>query len=365
MPAVSSLDGLGAGRTATANGLSRGPRFHTNAGFTEVSGAPATVKMEIFGAGGAFLGSTTRSAPPNGSVLVTDIIGERGLGATSNFRIDYTVTGAGRVVPFATFIDDVTGDGMFQAAADPEATSEDLVVAQASHATGANGDFFRTDLHVTNLGAAPAQVTLSLIPRALTGSPRNPRVYLLGPGQTLEASDVLASEFGLGDPSAAGLRIHPSGPARLAVSTRTAVEKFGGTFGFAIPGLRASEAIGAGEGKATVIQLEFELFGSGLPLELRLRRGRRRPRRRRGDGPERGHRRKHRILLVRAHGRRVLPDRPGDSSSGHRRVERLSAVRGRSPAPAGSWPTVWRSTTLRETPSTFRRGESPSRLLAV
>ena len=257
VPAFSSLDGLGSGRRATANGLSKGPRFHTNAGFTEVSGSPATVKMEIFGANGAFLGSTTRSAPPNGSVLVTDIIGERGLGATSNFRIDYTVTGgAGRVVPFATFIDDVTGDGMFEAAVDPAATSEDLVVAQASHATGANGDFFRTDLHVTNVGAAPAQVTLSLIPRALTGSPGNPRVYDLGPGQTLEAADVLASEFGLGDPSAAGLRIHPSGSARLAVSTRTAVEKFGGTFGFAIPGLPASEAIGAGDGRVTVIQLD-------------------------------------------------------------------------------------------------------------
>jgi subtilisin family serine protease len=265
VPAFSSLEGLGAGRTATANGLSKGPRFHTNAGFTEVSGSPATVKMEIFGASGAFLGSTTRGAPPNGTVLVTDIIGERGLGATSNFRIDYTVTGgAGRVVPFATFIDDVTGDGMFQAAADPEPTSEDLVVAQASHALGANGDFFRTDLHVTNLGAAPAQVTLSLIPRVLTGSPGNPRVYLLGPGQTLEAADVLASEFGLGDPSAAGLRIHPSGPARLAVSTRTAVEKFGGTFGFAIPGLRASEAIGAGEGKATVIQLDSSSSAQGF-----------------------------------------------------------------------------------------------------
>jgi hypothetical protein len=221
--------------------------------------------MEIFGGNGAFLGSTTRSAPPNGSVLVYDIIGERGLGATSNFRIDYTVTGGGgRVIPFSTFIDDGTGDGVFQAAAVPEATSEDIVVAQASHAIGANGDFFRTDLHVSNLGAAPVQVTVSLIPRTLSGIPSGPRVYTLAPGQTLEAADVLASEFGLGNPSAAGLRIHPSAPGRLAVSTRTSVEKFGGTFGFAIPGLRTSESIGAGDGKATVIQLDSSSSPQGF-----------------------------------------------------------------------------------------------------
>ncbi len=265
VPGFSSRDGLDAGRTATANGLAKGPRFHTNAGFTEVSGAPATVKMEIFGGDGAFLGATTRSTPGNGSVLVTDIAGERGLGATANFRIDYTVTGGGgRVVPFATFIDDVTGDGVFQPAADPGSSAEDLVVAQASHATGAGGDVFRTDLHVTNLGDAPAEVTLSLIPRVLTGTPAAPRVYMIPPGRTLEAADVLAGEFGLGDPSAAGLRLHPTGSVRLAVSTRTFVEKFGGTFGFAIPGLRASEAIGAGDGRATVIQLDSRSSAQGV-----------------------------------------------------------------------------------------------------
>ncbi|MEX0880024.1 MAG: S8 family serine peptidase [Thermoanaerobaculia bacterium] len=288
VPALSSGDGLAAGQTATANGLSKGPRFHTNTGFTEVSGAPATVKMEIFGGNGAFLGSTTRTAPGNGSVLVTDVIGERGLGATPNFRVDYTVTGgAGRVIPFATFIDDATGDGVFQAAAAPAASSEDIVIAQASHATGANGDFFRTDLHVTNLGTAPATLTLSLIPRALAGTPGPPRVHTLAPGQTFESLDVLSGEFGLGNSSAAGLRIRPSEPARLAVSTRTYVEKFGGTFGFSIPGLPASDAIGAGDGKSTVIQLDSssspqgfranfgfaEVAGADATVSVRVKRG--------------------------------------------------------------------------------------------
>jgi hypothetical protein len=191
-------------------------------------------------------------------VLLTDIITSfLGLGTTSNFRVDFTVTSAtGRVIPFATFVDDATGDGLFQPAVNPAPSADDIVIAQASHATGLNNDFFKTNLHITNLGSTAATVTVSLIPRALSGTPNPPRVYTLAPGETVEKLDVLASEFGLGDPSAAGLRIHPSGPARLAVSTRTFVEKFGGTFGFLIPGLGVSNAIGLGEGRVAVIQLD-------------------------------------------------------------------------------------------------------------
>jgi len=94
-----------------------------------------------------------------------------------------------------------TTSRMYEAASAPGTSSGDLVIAQASHATGANGNFFRTDLHVTNLGAAPATLTMSLIPRVLSGAPGPPRVHTLAPGQTLESLDVLASEFGLADAS--------------------------------------------------------------------------------------------------------------------------------------------------------------------
>jgi hypothetical protein len=106
-------------------------------------------------------------------------------------------------------------------------------------------------------------VTLRLLPRVLTGAPAGPRTHTLAPGQTLAFGDVLASEFGLADPSAAGIGVRPTGPARLAVSSRTYLEKFGGTFGFAIPGLPASEAIGFGDGRATVIQLDQTASAQG------------------------------------------------------------------------------------------------------
>jgi hypothetical protein len=70
--------------------------------------------------------------------------------------------------------------------------------------------------------------------------------------------------FGLQDPSAAGLRVHPAAPARLRVSSRTYVEKFGGTFGFAIPGLPVSRAIGRDGGWAAVLQLDQTAAANGF-----------------------------------------------------------------------------------------------------
>jgi hypothetical protein len=212
--------------------------------------------MEIYSSAGALLAATTRSSGPNGAVFVSDLVTERGLGTTENFRLDFTVTSpAGRAAPFAALVDDATGDGVFVPAEAPDASGGDRIVAQASHATGGGGVLFRTDLHVTNAGASPAGLTLSLIPRVLTGSPAAPRRYTVAPGATLELADVLAKEFGLGDPSAAGVRVHGDPGALLVVSSRTYVEHDAGTVGFAIAGIREAGAIGAGDGAAAAIQL--------------------------------------------------------------------------------------------------------------
>ena len=264
IPGFKTTGGLSFGSgTATANGLAKTATFHSNVGFTEISGASVTVRMDIFDGNGNLLGSRSASTVPYTTVIIPDIITDRGLAPVSNFRVDFTVVSpTGSVVPFATYVDDATGDGSFQAALNPPASSDDIVVAQTSHVTGANLDFFKTNLDITNLDSNPVTVTVSLLPLLLTGAPASPRVYTIQPGQTLEKLDVLATEFNLADPSAAGLRIHPSAPARLAVSTRTYVQKFGGTFGFSVPGVAAGTALGFGT-TATVIQLDQTTASNG------------------------------------------------------------------------------------------------------
>jgi Subtilase family/Proprotein convertase P-domain len=268
VPGFRNLTGLAFGQgRATANGLAKeSPRFHTNVGFTEVSGAPVAVRIDLLDANGALIGSLSKPGQANETVLIPDVIGILGLGTAHNFRADFTVTSlTGRIVPFATFNDDATGDGLFEPAGNPAPSSDDVIVTQASFARGINDTFFKTNLHVTNVGGSSATITVSLIPRLLTGTPAAPRVYSLAPGQTIEKADVLNTEFALQDPSAAGLRIHPSGPAQLVVSTRTFVEKFGGTFGFFIPGLAATSptAIGLGTGRVAAIQLDQSSAATG------------------------------------------------------------------------------------------------------
>src|SRR5262249_21996463 len=89
-----------------------------------------------------------------------------------------------------------------------------------------------------------------------------PRTYTLAPGQTIELSDILATEFNLEIPAVAGLRIHPLAPAALIASSRTSVPKFSGFYGYTIDGIFASRAIGLGSQTRTTIFLD-QASGTG------------------------------------------------------------------------------------------------------
>ena len=100
---------------------------------------------------------------------------------------------------------------------------------------------------MTNVDTAPVNLTVSLIPNRLTGTPNPPRTWTIAPGETLTKLDVLVSEFGLQDPSVAGLRLHPDHAARIVVTNNTFVPKFGGTSGFSVQGVPASTAVAGGK----------------------------------------------------------------------------------------------------------------------
>lgn len=248
VPGFSTTQGLtfGAG-TATANGLIKSAEFHSNVGFTEVSGAPVQVRVDAVGGDGSALGSISIVAGPNTTPILGDIIRTLGLPSSSNFSVNFTVTSAsGRVIPFATYVDDITGDTIFQPASNPPASAEDQILTQAAYLTGANGDFFQTSVYITNVDSQPLTVTVSLIPNRLTGTPASARVYALAPGQTLAKPNFLATEFGLANPSFAGLRIHTDRPGRLVVTNNTLVPKFGGTSGYSVQAQPVSRAVAIG-----------------------------------------------------------------------------------------------------------------------
>jgi subtilisin family serine protease len=264
VPGLATADGLAfGGGTATANGLVKSDAFHSNVGFTEVSGSPVQVRVDVLDAAGATIGSTTIVAQPNTTQTVSDVIRVLGLPPSPNFRANLTVTSlTGRIIPFATYVDEVTGDSIFQPALNPSSSAQDLILTQSAHLSGARGDFFKTDVYVTNADSQPVTITVSLIPNVLTGAPASTRVYKLAAGQTLQQPDVLVSEFGLADPSVAGLRIHPDGPARLVVTNNTLVPKFGGTSGFSVQAVPASRAVALGQTVRTIGLTQTQLATS-------------------------------------------------------------------------------------------------------
>ncbi len=246
---------LGSG-TAITNGLAKTPTMHTNVGFTETAGFPVTVRIDVRDFNGILMGTTSRTTQPYTTYVITDILLDRGIPSQTNFRTDFTVVPnprgepSGRAIPFATTVDKATGDSVFHAPLMPAFTTDDTIVSQSSHVVGLNGNFFQTTLDVTNLDSSVDAFTVSLLPLILPpdfdATKPTMKTYFILPGQTLEFLDVLSTEFDLDAPVAAGLRIHPLGPATLAVSSRTSISQFGGTSGFSIDGVPASSALSFG-----------------------------------------------------------------------------------------------------------------------
>jgi len=104
---------IAAGGRAVSIQLEHDARFRTNFGFTEIGGAPVTVRATFFDGNGIPLGTKSYSAGAN-TFVMTGAAELLGATAVPNGYIEFTVvSGAGRVIPFANVVDDSTGDSIF------------------------------------------------------------------------------------------------------------------------------------------------------------------------------------------------------------------------------------------------------------
>ena len=91
VPSFATTQGLAmGGGSATANGLIKNDEFHSNVAFTEVSGIPVQVLVEVLDASGTVLGSTTITAGPNTTPILGDVIKSLGLQPQDSFRVRFT-----------------------------------------------------------------------------------------------------------------------------------------------------------------------------------------------------------------------------------------------------------------------------------
>lgn len=220
----------------------RGTSFRVNVGLTEVSGSDADVEVTIKDGHGAPKGVVTAHAGSYALLQVNDVYARAAATIADDDRIEVRVVGGtGRVVPFATAVDNRSNDGAFVGGA---AAVTDLLLPAVANASGLYGAVFRTDLKIANTGASPIRVRVSYVPSL--GAAAGPVVVSLGVGETRLVPDVLATLLGLPAPAAGALRLTGLEGARLVASSRTWAEGSTGTFGLSFDPSVAGGRAGAG-----------------------------------------------------------------------------------------------------------------------
>ncbi len=138
-----------------------------------------------------------------------------------------------------------------------------LVPATATLA-GQAGTDWRSDLVVTNLGDAPATVTVRAWLRDQANPSPSRRTFRVPVMATELAEDVLGGLFGLPSGSAASLLIEAGQP--LAIATRTYNTTTDGTFGQSIPAAAVESRLGPGQTACVTGLVEGPAARSNLGL---------------------------------------------------------------------------------------------------
>lgn len=214
-----------------------------NVGVVEVAGAAAEVEVVLRDGGGSVRGRLPLDLGSLESRQVNDVHAVLSLAASPGDLLELRVlSGSGRVVGWATAVDNGSNDGLLVTAA---RLQRDAFLPTTARSTGLFGAFFRTDLKIANPSPAPANVRISYFPSKGEGPYQ--LVLSLGAWETRLFEDVLESLLGIREDGAGALRLTVLGDSPgFVVSSRTWAEEPGRTYGLAISGLENAEAV-AGE----------------------------------------------------------------------------------------------------------------------
>jgi hypothetical protein len=106
------------------------------------------------------------------------------------------VEGDGRVVAYASVVDNATGDAVFVPALRPSPT-EGLVMPVVARTAGFAGTEWASELRITNFGDTAADVAVEFIPGRGSAGVRASAQRTILPGAVLAFDDVLMELFGL------------------------------------------------------------------------------------------------------------------------------------------------------------------------
>jgi hypothetical protein len=125
-----------------------------------------------------------------------------------------------------------------------------FVVPAAAYAAGAEGSFYETDLDLSNAGVNDAEVRFLWLPRGESnGDPMTSEPVMVGAGQSVRYSNVLAEVFDLEPDAFGALRIDATSDDLRAVAriANTPQEPDAGSFGQAMTAIRPGDCTGRNE----------------------------------------------------------------------------------------------------------------------
>lgn len=252
-----------------------------NVGCTEVAGALATVAVTLIDSTtGIALGpSSFHIVEAHRNLQINGVLPDHELPSGADPYLTVTVVnGTGRVVAYASVVDNGTGDAVFIAGDRPEVVPS-LLVPVVARIRGQAGTDWRSDLRVLNHGSFSLHVDAELRFSDAVGLPPVLRSFELQPGAAAGFEDVVGSLFGF-DQVQGSLRLVPrEGPASLCAVSRTANHVSDGTYGQFVPAVPHGRGL---TGSGVLLHLEkndrnrsnvglVEAGGQGVRLRLQLR----------------------------------------------------------------------------------------------
>jgi hypothetical protein len=236
---VAPTEALTSGQSAMLPHLAENSSFRTNIGLLNTSSSPATVRVELLGAGGVVLGTYDRTVPAG--QLLQDNQPFRNLAGQTNMQRGSArvrlLSGTG-IVAYASVVDNRTQDPTTIPMKPPTSQTAAGWVAAAAHAQGALGSQWRSDLGLLNTGTGTAHVTILFH----QGSGAASMVRNLSPGEQAVLADVVGM---MGASGSGSLEIASDLP--LYITSRTYNQSGSGTFGQYLDGTAASAGIGTGQ----------------------------------------------------------------------------------------------------------------------
>jgi subtilisin len=210
--------------------------WRVNVGLVETAGGPADVVVRVRGAAGGVDGTLTASLPASCTVQLNDVFALLGRPADVASRIEVEVTGgAGRVLAYATALENATSDG--------EIATQPAPVRFFTVPVRALGPASRLDLKLSSSLGTPVRVKLSYAPAA---GPRPPSVIVpIGRYETRLLEDVLAV-FGHAASDGGALSVTALDGATVLVASRLSSPSSAGRVGIAVSPLDAGRGVAPG-----------------------------------------------------------------------------------------------------------------------